>query len=278
MARTRRDGTPPLALSGFALIGFTLALLTSSTGCGESEPGWQLVWQDEFDGPAGELPDSSRWRFDIGTDWGNAQLEYDTRRPENVSLDGKGHLVITARQEEYQGRHYTSGRINTWKLFAQTRGRFEARLRLPVGQGVWPAFWLLGANFDTVGWPDCGEIDIMEFRGQEPTILHASVHGPGYAGAHACTERSEWPQPLHEDFHVFTLDWEPERITWMLDGTPYRSITPADLPEGSAWVFDHPHFIILNVAVGGHFVGPPDEHTTFPQTMLVDWVRVYGED
>jgi beta-glucanase (GH16 family) len=261
-----------------ALSGGLIALLLagSSAGCGEAPRAWELTWQDEFEGPAGRLPDSTRWRFDIGTDWGNSQLEYDTNRPENVSLDGAGHLAITAREEDYLECKYTSGRINTWGLFEQTRGRFEARIRLPVGQGIWPAFWLLGADFDKVGWPACGEIDIMEYRGQEPSILHGSIHGPGYSGGSAVTGKTELAGAgLNEGFHVFALEWEPERITWRLDETRYQSLTPEDLPEDGRWVFDHPFFVILNVAVGGHFVGAPDPETSFPQIMLVDWVRVY---
>jgi beta-glucanase (GH16 family) len=238
-------------------------------------PEWQLVWQDEFDGPAGQLPDPSRWRFDIGTDWGNAQLEYDTARAENVSLDGAGHLAITAREEGYLGRDYTSGRINTRGLFEQTHGRFEARIRLPVGRGIWPAFWLLGADFDDVGWPACGEIDIMEYRGQESNVVHGSLHGPGYFGGGALTQRYRARTGFNADFHVFAVEWDPDRITWTLDGTAYHAITRTDLPRGGEWVFDHPFFVILNVAVGGHFVGPPDAGTDFPQTMLVDWVRVH---
>jgi beta-glucanase (GH16 family) len=258
-----------------------LVLLTATeygTGCDRDEAqGWNLVWQDEFDGPAGQLPNSSRWRFDVGTDWGNNQLEYDTDRPENVSLDGAGHLTITAREENYLGRAYTSGRINTSELFAQARGRFEARIRLPVGQGIWPAFWLLGANFGTVGWPACGEIDIMEYRGQEPAVLHGSLHGPGYSGGSALTSRFTLPggQEFDDGYHLFAVEWSESGIEWYMDNTRYLAITPRDLPGGASWVFDHAFFIILNVAVGGNFVGPPDASTTFPQTMLVDWVRVY---
>jgi len=247
-------------------------LLAPATGSATSS----LTWVDEFEGPAGALPDSSRWRFDVGEDWGNAQLEYDTARPENVCLNGEGYLLITARQEEYAGRHYTSGRINTWKRFEQTHGRFEARIKLPVGQGIWPAFWLLASNFDSLGWPECGEIDIMEYRGQEPRILHGSLHGPGYSGASAVTGHHAFQSDLHEQFHVFGVEWQPGSITWTLDGKPYQRIEPADLPEGAPWVFDHPFFIILDVAVGGNFVGPPDATTQFPQTMQVDWVKVYG--
>jgi beta-glucanase (GH16 family) len=256
--------------------------LTGWGGRCNSDDAWEIdvLWEDEFEGPAGQLPSAERWRFDIGTDWGNDQLEFDTDRPENVSLDGEGHLAITAREEEYLGRNYTSGRINTKGLFQQTRGRFEARIRLPVGQGILPAFLLLGANFDVVDWPECGEIDIMEYRGQEPDIVHGSLHGPGYYGGSAVTKSYTLPgeSGFHDDFHIFAIEWDASSITWLVDSTAYHTVTRADLPDGGRWVFDHPFFIILNVAVGGHFVGPPDETTTFPQTMLVDWVRVYRSE
>lgn len=238
---------------------------------------WHLVWQDEFDGPAGSLPDSSRWRFDVGTDWGNAQLEHDTARPRNVALSGDGHLAIVAHREEYLGSGYTSGRIQTHGRFARTGGRFEARLRVPRGPGLWPAFWLLGADFPQVGWPACGEIDILEFRGQEPFVVHGSLHGPGFSGARAMTGRYEAPVPLDSGFHVVAVEWKQEEIVWFLDGVAYQIVRPADLPPGGRWVFDHPFFLILNLAVGGHFVGPPDSTTAFPATLLVDWVRVYEE-
>ena len=238
---------------------------------------WELVWADEFDGPAGQPPDPAKWGYDIGTDWGNAQLEYDTARPENVSLDGNGHLAITAIEESYQNSAYTSGRINTNGRFAQQDGRFEARIHLPAGRGIWPAFWLLGANFQSVGWPACGEIDILEYRGQEPGVLHGSLHGPGYSGGSAVTSSYTLPNGARFDqgFHLFAVEWNGDQITWILDETRYLTVRRSDLPPGGAWVFDHPFFIILNVAVGGHFVGPPDASTVFPQTMRVDWVRVY---
>jgi len=239
---------------------------------------WTLAWQDDFDGPAGQLPGSANWRFDVGGDgWGNNQLEYDTDRAENASLDGAGHLAITAREEDYLGRSYTSARINTRALFEQTRGKFEARIQLPVGQGIWPAFWLLGANFEAVGWPECGEIDIMEYRGQQPAVLHGSLHGPGYSGGSALTSRYTLPggQRFDDGFHVFAVEWDEKQIAWYVDSTRYLTVTPDDLPGNARWVFDHPFFIILNVAVGGNFVGPPDASTSFPQTMLVDWVKVY---
>ncbi len=236
-----------------------------------------LIWSDEFAGPAGQLPDSTNWRFDIGTDWGNAQLEYDTDHPENVSLDGEGHLAITAIEESFLGSDYTSGRINTRGFFAHERGRFEARVKLPVGQGIWPAFWLLGGNFESVGWPACGEIDILEYRGQEPQIVHGSLHGPGYSGGSAVTAYYYLAdEGFNEDFHIFAIEWDENSITWLVDEQAFQTIEPVNLPLGTDWVFDHPFFIILNVAVGGHFVGAPDASTVFPQTMLVDYVRVYG--
>ncbi len=257
-----------------------LLLCVGMAGCGEDgQPGaYGLTWQDDFEGPAGHPPDPAKWRFDIGTDWGNGQLEYDTDRPQNVSLDGAGCLAITARAEDFGGRSYTSGRIKTEGLFAQTRGRFEARIKLPTGRGLWPAFWLLGADFGAVGWPECGEIDIMEYRGQDPRTIHGSLHGPGYSGGAAITGQHTLAQGgFNLGFHTFAVEWTEAAITWFVDGYVYQTVRPADLPAGARWVFDRPFFILLNLAVGGRWVGPPDQTTALPQTMLVDWVRVYGE-
>jgi beta-glucanase (GH16 family) len=266
-----------------AVVGAALALAATGSTCRETATGpevplSQIVWQDEFDGPAGQSPDSAKWRYDVGgSGWGNNQLEFDTARPENVSLDGQGNLTIVARREDYQGRAYTSARINTLGRFERTRGRFEARIQLPSGQGIWPAFWLLGGNLGSVGWPECGEIDIMEYRGQETRVVHGSLHGPGYSGGSALSSPFQLRLgSFDEDFHVFAVDWSEDRITWLVDGMAYKTVRPANLPGGSRWVFDHPFFVILNVAVGGNFIGPPDANTTFPQTMTVDYVRVYG--
>jgi len=251
----------------------------AGSGCdsptGAEEVG--LVWSDEFEGPAGQSPDPTYWTFDIGTDWGNDQLEYDTNRPVNVSLDGDGHLAITALEEDYLGCEYTSGRINTRDGFARTRGRFEARIKLPVGQGIWPAFWLLGADIGSVGWPTCGEIDIMEYRGQYPSVVTGALHGPGYSGGNSIGGYySLGNGSFNDDFHVFSVEWDSSSITWYVDDQAYMTLGPSDLPPGTSWVFNDDFFIILNVAVGGRYVGPPDQTTVFPQTMLVDYVRVYG--
>lgn len=256
------------------------AVVAMGGGCGSSSTGPEeisLVWQDEFDGPAGELPDPIKWQFDTGTDWGNAQLEYDTARSENVCLDGDGHLAIIARKEAWEGSSYTSGRINTQGRFSYTRGRFEARIKLPVGQGIWPAFWMLGDDIDTAGWPACGEIDIMEYRGQEPNLVHGSLHGPGYSGSAAVTGHFLLPgNGFDAGFHTFAIEWDHDGIAWFVDGQVYQRRSANDLPGGARWVFDHPFFVLLNVAVGGHYAGDPDVSTQFPQTMLIDWVRVYG--
>jgi len=264
----------------FGSLSLLILIFLGLSGCedtaGPEQREWQLVWQDEFEGSAGQLPDSAKWTYDIGTNWGNAQLEYDTDRPENVTLDGNGNLAITARKESYMGSAFTSARIKTQGLFEQTYGRFEARIKMPWGPGIWPAFWLLGANIETVGWPQCGEIDIMEYRGQEPTTVHGSVHGPGYSGGAAITQRFDlMGDRFDNDFHIYAVEWGGDYIDFFVDGNYYQKITPDDLTGD--WVFNHPFFIILNVAVGGNYVGFPTSGTPFPQTMYVDWVRVYRE-
>lgn len=265
----------------FAALAAAMVLLATmgSTGClGQNVTGLgdlTLVWSDEFEGPAGQLPDPGRWDFDIGTGWGNDQQEYDTDRPENASLDGQGHLAITARRESWEGQPYTSARIHTQGRFEQQEGRFATRIRLPSGRGIWPAFWMLGSDFDRVGWPQSGEIDIMEYRGQEPNRVLGSLHGPGYSAGQSLTGSFALAQGRFDsDFHVFAVEWTSDDIIWYVDDAPYHRVRRRDVP--GEWVFDQPFFLLLNVAVGGGFVGPPDASTTFPQTMLIDWVRVYG--
>ena len=234
----------------------------------------QLVMQDEFD--VNGAPSSATWGYDIGTGingWGNNELEYYTSRPENVKVEN-GMLKITAIKESYLGSSYTSARILTKGKFTQKYGRFEARIKMPYGQGIWPAFWLLGDNSDVVTWPQCGEIDIMEFRGQAPTVTNGSLHGPGYSGAFAITKSYTLQNDRFDtDFHIFGIEWGPDYINYYVDDVLYNQITPND--ANGEWVFDHPFYIIINLAVGGSFVGSPNNQTSFPQTMLVDYVRVY---
>jgi len=242
---------------------------------------YQLVWEDNFSGPAGQAPDAAKWTYDIGIGpgndgWGNNELEYYTDRPENVALDGAGNLAITARSESYAGRSFTSARINTKGLFDQAYGRFEARIKMPWGPGIWPAFWMLGSNINEVPWPQCGEIDIMEYRGQEPNLVHGSVHGPGYSGGAAITKSFGFTNNRFDvDFHVFAIEWGADYIDYYVDDTLYQRIRSEDVP--GEWVYNHPFFIILNVAVGGNYVGFPTPQTPFPQTMVVDYVKVYKE-
>lgn len=190
--------------------------------------------------------------------------------------DGAGHLAITARAESYGGREYTSGRIHTGGRFAQAYGRFEARIKVPSGRGIWPAFWTLGENLGGVGWPACGELDVMEVVG-DFSVNHGSAHGPGYSGGNPLTGTYRLPSgSLADDFHVYAIEWEPNEVRWYVDDVMYERRTPADLPPGARWVYDHPFFLLLNVAVSGNWPGAPDASTRFPQTMLVDYVRVYS--
>ncbi len=243
---------------------------------------WSLVWSDEFDGPTGAAVDASKWSFDVGGNgWGNNELETYTSRTSNAHLEA-GSLVIKALKETFTGsdnitRNYTSARLLTRNKFSQAYGRFETRIKIPYGQGLWPAFWMLGDNIDTAHWPNCGEIDIMENIGKEPSIVHGTFHGPGYSGGSGISAAYSLPsgQKFSDDFHTFAVEWEPNVVRFYVDGLLYKTRTPADLPTGTSWVFDHPFFIILNVAVGGGWPGNPDASTVFPQQMLVEYVRVY---
>ncbi len=261
---------------GFDFASARPADLASAAPADLAPPEWTLVWSDEFNGPAGAI-DPNHWTFDTGGDgWGNNELELYTNRTDNAAVDGQGALTIVARAEAYQGRDYTSARINTSGHFSQAYGRFEARIQIPFGQGIWPAFWTLGDNIGSGGWPTCGELDIMENVGREPAINHGSAHGPGYSGGNPLTAVYQLPSGrLSDAYHVYAIEWEPNVVRWYVDDTLYETRTPADVPAGATWVYDHPFFLILNVAVGGNFPGSPDGTTVFPQTMKVDYVRVY---
>jgi len=258
------------------------ATLPHSAAGNRSFKKWRLIWSDEFNGRNGSAVDSTRWSFDIGGHgWGNNELETYTSRAANAHVQD-GSLVITVMKETFTGpdkitRDYTSARLLTKKKFSQQYGRFEARIKIPFGQGIWPAFWMLGENIDAVHWPNCGEIDIMENIGREPSTVHGTFHGPGYSGGKGVSAAYTLPngKKFTDDFHIFAIEWEPNVIRFYVDVTLYSTRTPADLPAGESWVFDHPFFLILNVAVGGGWPGNPDETTVFPQRMLVDYVRVY---
>ncbi|MFL6227178.1 MAG: family 16 glycosylhydrolase [Pyrinomonadaceae bacterium] len=264
---------------------FALALLLC-LATGARGQAWRLVWGDEFDGAKGARVDRTKWGAEVGgSGWGNRELEYYTDDAKNAYLDGRGHLVIEAFSETlppnfkcwYGPCRYTSARLTTKRKFAQAYGRFETRLRIPAGQGVWPAFWLLGADIDTVGWPACGEIDIMENIGREPALVHGTMHGPGYSGASGIGAQFALPGGTRfaADFHVFAVEWEAGEIRWYVDGKLYETRSKSDLPAGARWVYDHPFFIILNLAIGGEWPHDPDATTSMPQTLTVDYVRAY---
>ncbi|MFJ8857818.1 ricin-type beta-trefoil lectin domain protein [Streptomyces sp. NPDC102451] len=244
-----------------------------------------VTFSDDFDGPAGSAVNGSKWQIETGDNVNNHERQYYTAGSNNAALDGQGNLVITARKDNpgnYQcwyGRcEYTSARLNTAGKFTTTYGRVEARMKIPRGQGIWPAFWMLGNDIGQVGWPNSGEIDIMENVGFEPGTVHGTLHGPGYSGSGGIGAGYSLPggQAFADAFHTFAVDWSPNSITWTVDGTVYQRRTPADL-GGKQWVFDKPFFVILNLAVGGYWPGDPDASTSFPQQLLVDYVRVSSD-
>ena len=287
-----------MALPRFSALS-TTTVLACCLGCGcsadrlpiptapppPSPAGWTLVWSDEFSGPDGSAPDPSKWTYDTGgKGWGNTELECYTNRLQNAQIN-RGNLVITAQQEnapfvcsDGSTNSYTSARLKTQGLFSQAYGRFEARIKVSAGQGMWPAFWMLGKDITTAGWPTCGEIDIMENIGKEPGTVHGSLHGPSTTTRTSdATSIFTLPagQAFADDFHLFAVEWERGVVRFYVDSNLYATFTESRWPAGGTWVFDHPFFIILNVAVGGNWPGSPDSSTVFPRHLLVDYVRVY---
>ena len=288
---TRKSSAPQMFLyicevtnkrfaSAVALVIFVVFVRGSAHPAPSSK--WILTWHDEFNAADGTPVDSQKWTAETGGNgWGNNELEYYTTSPRNARQQ-HGSLVIEALREPYTGadgvkRDYTSARLKTQGKFSQAYGRFEARIKMPRGKGMWPAFWLLGDDIDVVHWPNCGEIDIVENIGIEPSTIHGTIHGPGYSGAHGIGSPFALPngKRFSDDFHLFAVEWEPKEIRFYVDRHLYATRSPADLPAGTKWVYDHPFFIILNLAVGGSWPGSPDATTQFPQKMLVDYVRVY---
>ncbi|MEU4666621.1 family 16 glycosylhydrolase [Amycolatopsis sp. NPDC023774] len=232
-------------------------------------------FSDDFNGPAGSPADGSKWNYETGDNVNNHERQYYTSGTNNAALDGQGHLVITAKRENpgnyncWYGRcEYTSARLNTSGKFSQAYGHFETRMKLPRGQGMWPAFWMLGGG----NWPTDGEIDVMENVGFEPNTVHGTIHGPGYSGSGGIGAGYSGPN-FSDDFHTYAVDWSPNKIVWSVDGNVYQTRTPADL-NGNRWVYDHNFFIIMNLAVGGYWPGDPNGSTQFPQQLVVDYVHV----
>ena len=231
------------------------------------------VWSDDFDGPAGSPPDPAVWQAELGDGgWGDDQLQRYTAPPANAFHTGNGHLAVVARRET--DRRVTSARLRTLGRLEVTYGRVEARIQVPAGAGMWPAFWMLGADVNRVGWPACGEIDVMEHVGSEPDTVHGTVHGPGFAGIGRGIGRAHRTSvALADDFHVYGVDWTADSIAWHLDSTEYFRLSPADVP--GPWPFRHSFYLLLNLAVGGAWPGNTlHEEAALPATMLIDWVRV----
>lgn len=268
----------------------TLTNPTVEPGSGNSED-WPLAWSDEFDAPAGLPPNPDIWTAEVGDGtvigkpgWGNDERQYYTDSTDNVAHDGDGNLVITTREEGedtdllcyYGACEYSSGRIMTQDKYETAYGRLEARVQVPVGQGLWPAFWTLGDDIVENPWPQSGEIDIMEHVGREPDEVFGTIHGPGYNGGQAYGNFYTFDVPVADDFHEFAVEWRPEEIIWEVDGIQYHEAIPADV-DPNEWVFEHPYFFILNTAIGGNFGGTIGE-IDFPQETTVEYVRVYQPD
>jgi beta-glucanase (GH16 family) len=265
MARTPRTNPSPSALPVTPAPSYT-----------------NLVWSDEFAGPQGAPPSSSNWVRDVGN-YGSGAREQETYTSStaNASLDGEGDLAIVARRQAPTGasgqtRSYSSARLETKGLFSATHGLIEARMQIPAGSGLWPAFWMLGDDIDSAGWPGCGEVDIMEAIGKNPFTAYGTLHGPdGSANGYAIQHPASSATALASGFHTYGISWNANSITWLLDGTPYATVTSASLAPGQAWVFNQSFHLLLNLAVGGSWAGSPTAATHFPATLLVDWVRVY---
>jgi beta-glucanase (GH16 family) len=257
----------------------TTPVATDPTATNDPSSPWKLIWGDEFDGKAGTPPDPSKWTAKVGGGgWGNQQLDYDTNN-QNVYQDGQGNLVLEARQEDPAGStcwygpcKYTSAQITTQGHFSYTYGLIEARMKIPSALGVWSSFWLLGDNCAQVGWPTCGEIDIMENINTYPNVVYGTVHGPGYStGTYQLKSGN-----FSDDFHVFGLQWDPNHLYFMVDGTVYHTVDRnSSFPTPNDWVYDHPFDIVLNLPVGGVWPGSPDASTVFPQRIYVSYIRVY---
>ncbi|WP_420038090.1 ricin-type beta-trefoil lectin domain protein [Streptomyces sp. cg28] len=266
----------------------TLLVTSAATGLAHAGPSdaAAVTFSDTFDGAAGSAVNSSKWTLETGDNVNNHERQYYTSGTNNAALDGQGHLVITAKKENpanyqcwYGTCQYTSARLNTSGKFSAQYGHVEARMKIPRGQGMWPAFWMLGTDIGSVGWPNSGEIDVMENVGFEPSIVHGTIHGPGYSGSAGVGAGYSLPggQAFADAFHTFAVDWAPNSIKWSVDGVVYQTRTPADV-SGKTWAFNKPFFLILNLAVGGYWPGDPNSSTTFPAQLVVDSVSVTTSD
>ncbi len=230
-------------------------------------------WTETFEGTAGSPPNRSLWTYERGGGgWGLHQDQIYTDSVANAVHTGDGQLAITARSE---GGRITSARLITQHRFVMRYGHIEARIKVPGGRGTWPAFWMLGENLPEVGWPDCGEIDIMEHVGGDPDTVHGTLHGPGYSGLEdGIGESYDTGLDLSHDFHRYAVRWTTNEFSWWFNDHPYLRLNPGDVP--GPWPFDQPFFLLLNLAIGGDWPGNADDRPDLPATMLVDWITVRG--
>jgi beta-glucanase (GH16 family) len=294
---TMKDFLAPRLLRAACLIMLGILFACSSDTTPTETPPlppavtWVQVWSDEFDWAAGTPVDATKWGYEISDGcqagicgWGNEEKEWYTSAPENIALNGQGQLMIVARRDPggltcyYGPCRYTSAKITTrGKMFAAP-GRVEARIKLPTGQGLWPAFWMLGHNFPATSWPACGEIDIMENKGSQPTTTSSALHGPGYSGATPFAHANVLSGgTVASDFHTYAVEWDGAQVLFYVDGFGHYGVTNGAIAQYGASVLDQPFYLILNLAVGGHFDGDPGSDAIFPATMLVDYVRVYAK-
>lgn len=242
----------------------------------DSYPGYELAWADEF---SGNSINTDWWTHEIGASgWGNNELQFYTDRTEN-SFISEGALVIEAKEENFNGAPHTSARMITKDKKIFTHGRVDVRAILPEGQGIWPAIWMLGNNISSIGWPACGEIDIMELIGHEPGTVHGTAHwgeeGQGYSIFKGEGYSLSGGEKFSKEYHVFSIIWENGEIEWLVDDNSFFKLRNSDV--NGAYPFDQDFFFILNVAVGGNWPGYPDETTVFPQRMVVDYVRIFNK-
>jgi beta-glucanase (GH16 family) len=278
------EATTPADSSAPGSNGDATAPQSGDAADGSALPGWTLTWSDEFNGPDGSAVDPTKWTHDVGgTGWGNNELEYYTDGSQNAVVQG-GYLVITATTQgasqykcSYGTCKYTSARLKTQGLFSQEYGRFEARAQMPTGKGLWPAIWALGDNINTVSWPACGEIDFMETIGTDISTNHGSLHMPNGYGPSGTTTLPNGAS-FADAFHTFAVEWEPGTVSFLVDDQVYETQNQSSVPNGDTWEFNHPFFLLINVAVGGQWPGSPDSTTTFPQTLKVDWIRAYQKN
>lgn len=272
--------SPPTATPGPTAIPTSTPIPTPEPVAAEPGEGWELVWSDEFDGDA---IDPANWAFELGGwGWGNGEAQFYTDRPENARVEN-GLLVIEARLEKFEDKYYTSSRLVSQDLQEFQYGRIEARMKVPPGAGLWPAFWMLGSEFSRnpddpfdSNWPQAGEVDIMEYLGREPDLVMGTVHGPGYSGAGGITRWNRQDFPIADEFHTYAIEWKEDEITWFFDDEPYFTLTP-EVVGDREWVFNQPFFLLLNLAVGGNFAGTIGLDTKFPANLYVDYVRVYQQ-